>query len=129
MGNCSERIVTRYMLRRSWLALLLVLGLAGCVSQDHVSGPGADRARHSGLIRQDDYKGAWPFGPNEGILRCRRAGSERVVTFEADDVVYALNRAARRRGAGNLRLILLTDHNGIPFDYSPVLEDGLRLCG
>ena len=27
------------------------------------------------------------------------------------------------------RSILLTDHAGLPFDYSPVLRDGLALCG
>jgi hypothetical protein len=44
-------------------------------------------------------------------------------------VKYAVNDAARRLGAANLRSILTTDHSGIPFDYSPVLDDGLRLCG
>jgi hypothetical protein len=63
------------------------------------------------------------------VLRCRRAGSERVVTFEAGGVAYGLNRAARRHGAEGVRSILLTDHAGLPFDYSPVLRDGLALCG
>jgi len=44
-------------------------------------------------------------------------------------VEYAVNEAARRHGAADLRLILTTDHGGIPLDYSPVLDDGLRLCG
>jgi hypothetical protein len=84
---------------------------------------------HSQLIRQEDYGETWPFGPNEGLLRCRAAGGQPIVTLEVEDVEYAVNEAARRHGAANLRLILTTDHGGIPLDYSPVLDDGLRLCG
>jgi hypothetical protein len=116
------------MVRHRWLVLLVVAGLAGCASSDHRSTT-TQSSHHSHLIRQDDYGETWPFGPNEGLLRCRRAAGERIVTLEVDDVSYAVNTAARRRGAADLRLILATDHNGIPFDYSPVLEDGLRLCG
>lgn len=67
--------------------------------------------------------------PNEGLLRCGRAEGKRIVTLEVDRVKYALNEAARRRGAADLGLILTTDHSGIPLDYSPVLKVGLRLCG
>jgi hypothetical protein len=63
------------------------------------------------------------------MLRCRPLGPDRLVTFEAEGVTYGLNGAARRRGAQNVRAILLTDHAGLPFDYSPVLRDGLALCG
>jgi Protein of unknown function (DUF2511) len=114
--------------RHRWLALLFVAALAGCASSDHRSSA-TQSSRHSHLIRQGDYGETWPFGPNKGLLRCRRAGSKRIVTLEVDDVNYALNEAARRRGAADPRLILATDHSGLPFDYSPVLEDGLRLCG
>jgi hypothetical protein len=79
-------------------------------------------------VSQDDYPDEWPFGPNEGVLRCRRTKAGRIVTFEADGVVYGLSEAARRHGAADLRPILLTDHAGLPFDYSPVLRDGLALC-
>ncbi len=79
-------------------------------------------------VAQDDYGDEWPFGPNGGVLRCRRDGPERIVTFEVDGVAYALSRAARRRGLESIRSILLTDHAGLPYDYSPVLRDGLALC-
>jgi hypothetical protein len=52
-----------------------------------------------------------------------------MVTFEVDGVEYAVNEAAERRGAADLRLILATDHSGFLLDYSQVLDDGLRLCG
>ena len=81
------------------------------------------------MISEDDYRSEWPFGPDRGVLRCRRVGSERVVTFEAGGVAYGLNLAARRHGSESVRSILLTDHAGLPFDYSPVLRDGLALCG
>jgi hypothetical protein len=61
-------------------------------------------------------------------LRCRRAGTYRIVTFETGGVVYGLNKAALRHGTAGVRPILLTDHAGLPFDYSPVLRDGLALC-
>jgi hypothetical protein len=117
----------RNTVRHRWLWLLVVATLAGCAS----SGPHSSTAngsRHSHLIRQDDYGETWPFGPNDGLLRCRRAEGKRIVTLEVDGVEYAVNEAARRRGAAGIRAILATDHSGIPFDYSPVLADGLRLC-
>jgi hypothetical protein len=79
-------------------------------------------------VSQTDYPGDWPFAPDRGVLRCRRAGAERLVTFTTGGVAYALDAAARRHGAENVRAILLTDHAGLPFDYSPVLRDGLALC-
>jgi hypothetical protein len=118
----------RDSLRHRWLALLFVAGLTGCGSGDPRSTTTAN-SPHSQLIRQDDYGETWPFGPNEGLLRCRATGGQRIVTLEVEDVVYAVNAAARRHGAADLGLILATDHGGIPLDYSPVLDDGLRLCG
>jgi hypothetical protein len=116
-------------LKYRWLvALLFVAGLAGCATGDPRSTTPAS-SRHSKLIRQDDYGETWPFGPNEGVLRCRVAGGKRIVTVEVDGVSYAVNAAATRRGAADLHLILATDHAGIFLDYSPVLNDGLRLCG
>jgi hypothetical protein len=116
------------MVRHRWLGLLVVAGLAGCASSDHRPST-TQSSSHSHLIRQEDYGATWPFGPNEGQLLCRRAGGQSIVTLEVDGVSYAVNEAARRGGAADLRLILATDHSGIPFDYSPVLQDGLRLCG
>lgn len=116
------------MVRHRWLALLVVAGLAGCTSSDPHSRTTAS-GRHSDLVGQDDYGETWPFVPNQGLLRCGRAGGKRIVTLEVDHVKYAVNEAARRRGAADLGLILITDHGGIPLDYSPVLKDGLRLCG
>jgi hypothetical protein len=118
----------RVALRPRWLALLFVAGLAGCGSGDPRSTTRAN-SPHSQVIRQDDYGETWPFGPNEGLLRCRATGGQRIVTLEVEGVGYAVNEAARRHGAADLRLILATDHGGNPFDYSPVLDDGLRLCG
>jgi hypothetical protein len=43
-------------------------------------------------------------------------------------VTYGLSKAARRGGSRDVAAILLTDHAGLPFDYSPVLRDGLALC-
>ena len=83
---------------------------------------------HARLVSSSDYSGEWPFAPDQGVLRCSRLGTDRLVTFEADGVTYGLTVAARRRGAENVRAILLTDHAGLPFDYSPVLRDGLALC-
>ena len=117
----------RDTLRHRWLALLFVAGLTGCGSGNPRSTTTAN-SPHSQLIRQDDYGETWPFGPNEGLLRCRATGDQRIVTLEIEDVEYAVNEAARRHGAADLRLILATDHGGIPLDYSPVLGDGLRLC-
>jgi hypothetical protein len=117
----------RHMVRHRWLGLLAIASLAGCASSDHRPRT-SQSSRHSQVIRQDDYGETWPFGPNEGLLRCRRAGGQRIVTLEVTGVSYAVNEAARRRGAADLLLILATDHSGIPFDYSPVLQDGLRLC-
>ncbi|HLM36527.1 MAG TPA: DUF2511 domain-containing protein [Gaiellaceae bacterium] len=108
-------------------AVLFVAGLTGCASSDPRSST-TDSRRHSQLIRQADYGETWPFGPNEGLLHCRRAEGKRIVTLEVDGVNYAVNEAARRQGAAGIRVILATDHSGIPFDYSPVLADGLELC-
>jgi hypothetical protein len=116
------------MVGHRWLAILAVATLAGCASSDPRSRTTAT-GRHSHLVRQDDYGETWPFVPNEGLLRCGPADGKRIVTLEVDQVKYALNEAARRRGAADPGLILTTDHSGIPLDYSPVLEDGLRLCG
>ena len=110
------------------LVLLLLAGLTACASGD--PGPRTVAStRHSQLIRQEDYGEAWPFGPNEGLLRCRARGGKRMVTLEVDRVEYAVNEAAKRGGAANLRLILATDHSGFLLDYSQVLDAGLRLCG
>jgi len=116
------------VLRPRWLTLLVVASLAGCASSNPRPSTTAS-SRHSQLIRQGDYGETWPFGPNEGLLRCRLLDRKRIVTLEVDDLEYAVNKAARRRGAADLHLILTTDHSGIPFDYSSVLKDGLRLCG
>jgi hypothetical protein len=107
--------------------MLFVAGLAGCATGEPPSTTTVS-GRHSKLIRQDDYAETWPFGPNEGLLRCRARAGRRIVTLEVDGVRYALNEAARRRGAADLRLILASDHSGILLDYSAVLNDGLRLC-
>lgn len=115
-------------MRRRCLVLLLFAGLSGCASGD-LRSPATASSRHSQLVRQDDYGEAWPFGPNEGLLRCRAKGGKRVVTLEVDGVEYALSEAAKRRGAADLSLILATDHSGFLLDYSKVLDDGLRLCG
>jgi hypothetical protein len=114
--------------RRRCLVLLFFASLTGCASGDPGS-PTVASSPHSQLIRQDDYGETWPFGPNEGLLRCRARGGKRIVTLEVDRVEYAVNEAAKRRGAADLRLILATDHSGFLLDYSQVLDDGLRLCG
>jgi hypothetical protein len=126
--SLCERTFIDVWRRHRWLSLLVVAGLAGCASNDQRSTT-TYGSRHSRLIRQDDYGETWPFGPNQGLLRCRRGGGKRIVTLEVNDVKYAVNEAARRRGAADLRLILTTDHGGVPLDFSLVLEDGLRLCG
>ena len=115
-------------MRRRCLVLLFFAGLSGCASGD-LRSPTTASSRHSQLVRQDDYGEAWPFGPNEGLLRCRVKGGKRIVTIEVDGVEYALSKAAKPRGAADLRLILATDHSGFLLDYSQVLDDGLRLCG
>lgn len=114
--------------RRRCLVLLFSASLTGCASGDPRS-PTTASSRHSQVIRQDDYGETWPFGPNEGLLRCRSPGGKRMVTFEVDGVEYAVSEAAERRGAADLHLILATDHSGFLLDYSQVLDDGLRLCG
>ncbi|HEY2938530.1 MAG TPA: hypothetical protein VGJ27_01840 [Gaiellaceae bacterium] len=105
-----------------------MLGGAGCGGKTEQTIGGGSPGAHARTISQGDYPGEWPFGPDKGVLRCRRVGTDRVVSFEAGGVSYALNVAARRRGLENVRSILLTDHAGLPFDYSPVLRDGLALC-
>jgi hypothetical protein len=124
----SFQRVKRIKVRYRCVLLLFFVGLAGC-SSGHPRSPTTASSRHSQLIRQDDYGEAWPFGPNEGLLRCRGTGGKRIVTLEINGVEYAVNEAAKRRGAANLRLILATDHSGFLLDYSQVLDDGLRLCG
>jgi hypothetical protein len=108
--------------------VILVIACAGC-GGGAASTNATEVGPHARLVSSGDYSGEWPFGPDGGVLRCRRLGPDRLVTFEADGVTYGLDRAARRRGAENVRAILLTDHAGLPFDYSPVLRDGLALCG
>lgn len=83
---------------------------------------------HALRISQDGYEDVWPFTPNEGVLRCGSQQSQRIVTFEVNDVRYALNDAARQRGFADVRSILLTDHAGLPYDYSSLLRRGLELC-
>jgi hypothetical protein len=107
--------------------IVLLLG-AGCGERAASTAREPGLGRHVQAVAQDDYGDEWPFGPNRGVLRCRRDGPERIVTFEVDGVAYALSRAARRRGLESIRSILLTDHAGLPYDYSPVLGDGLALC-
>ena len=101
---------------------------AGCGGHAARTAGGPSLGPHARLISQDAYPGEWPFGPDEGVLRCRRLGPDRIVSLEAGGASYGLNRAARRRGLENVRSILLTDHAGLPFDYSPILRDGLALC-
>jgi hypothetical protein len=105
-----------------------VLVGAGCGGQEVRTSGAGSLGPHAQAISQADYPDEWPFGPDEGVLRCRRAGPDRIVSFEAGGVSYGLNVVARRRGLENVRSILLTDHAGLPFDYSPVLRDGLALC-
>jgi hypothetical protein len=120
-GACRGRLGTAGGL------IVLLLG-AGCGEQAAQTAREPGLGRHAQAVAQDDYGDEWPFGPNRGVLRCRRDGPERVVTFEVDGVAYALTGAARRRGLESIRAILLTDHAGLPYDYSPVLRDGLALC-
>ena len=83
---------------------------------------------HARLVSQDDYPGEWPFGPDDGVLRCRDRRGERIVTIEVRGVTYGLSEAAKHDDYADVREILATDHAGLPFDYSPVLRDGLGLC-
>jgi hypothetical protein len=101
---------------------------AGCGADRGSTEGGRSVGAHARLVSHDDYRDEWPFGAARGVLRCRRGGSGRAVTFETGGVVYGLNEAALRRGSESVRPILLTDHAGLPFDYSPVLRDGLALC-
>ncbi len=101
---------------------------AGCGDRTTTTTRRPSPGAHARLISQDGYPGEWPFGPDEGVLRCRRLGPDRIVSFAAGGVSYGLNGAARRCGLENIRSILLTDHAGLLFDYSPVLRDGLALC-
>ena len=105
-----------------------MLGCLGCGDSASRTAHTQHLGAHALRISQDGYEDAWPFNPNEGVLRCGSQRSERIVTFEVDDVRYALNSAARRRGFANVRSILLTDHAGLPFDYSSLLRLGLELC-
>jgi hypothetical protein len=116
------------MFRQTLLGLALVLVVTGCGGGVEQTTGGPSLGSHARAISQADYRDEWPFGPDEGVLRCRRAGPDRIVSFETGGVSYGLNVAARRRGLENVRSILLTDHAGLPFDYSPVLRDGLTLC-
>jgi hypothetical protein len=106
-----------------------LLGCAACgnasVTKDHPRRVGA----HARLVSQAEYHDSWPFGPKEGLVRCRTQDSARIVTFQAHGVTYALNGAARRHGFARIQPIVLTDHAGLPYDYSPVLRIGLTLCG
>jgi hypothetical protein len=101
---------------------------AGCGDRAPSTTGAASAGPHARLVSHDDYGDEWPFGPDRGVLRCRRAGAQRIVTFEAGGVAYGLSAAARRRGLQSVRPILLVDHAGLPFDYSPVLRAGLALC-
>lgn len=110
----------------------MVIGLVVCAGCDGKSTPDGSQKEGVGgqarVVSQDDYGGEWPFGPNRGVLRCRRAGSDRIVTFEVGGTKYALNREARRRGFEKIEAILVTDHAGLPYDYSSIREDALALC-
>jgi hypothetical protein len=125
LGRCARRPANRVGIAAA-SGLLGLLGCAGCGDR----AVSTTRASILGTrtVSQGDYRGDWPFGPDRGVLRCRRAGSDRIVTFAAGGIAYGLNGAARRRGFRSVRAILLTDHAGLPFDYSPVLRDGLALC-
>jgi hypothetical protein len=101
---------------------------AGCGGHAKQTAGRPSLGPHARPISQGDYPAEWPFGPDHGVLRCRPVGPDRIVSFEAGGVSYGLNMAARRHGLENVRSILLTDHAGLPFDYSPVLRDGLALC-
>jgi hypothetical protein len=114
-------------LHRLGVTLAALLACTGC--GDGASPTTTAVGPHARVVSSGDYSGEWPFGPDRGVLRCRRLEPDRLVTFEAEGVTYGLNAAARRRGSENVRAILLTDHAGLPFDYSPVLRDGLALCG
>jgi hypothetical protein len=124
----QDNLRSRRLLAWSAFSLIGVLSCFGCgetASQNtRVQHPGA----HARRISQDEYEDVWPFNPNEGVLRCRSQRSERLVTFEVDDVRYALNSTARQRGFPDVRPILLTDHAGLPYDYSSLLRLGLELC-
>jgi hypothetical protein len=116
------------------LRFVTVSGLIGLLVCGGCSGRNAagDSTRESvgghRLIAQEDYGAEWPFGPNQGVLRCRRVGSQRIVTFDVKGTTYALNRDALRRGFKSIDEILVTDHAGLPYDYSPIREDALALC-
>jgi Protein of unknown function (DUF2511) len=120
-GACRGRLGTAG-------GLIVLLLCAGCGERAASTAREPSLGRHAQAVSQDDYGDRWPFGPNRGVLRCRRDGAERIVTLEIGGVAYALSRAARRRGLQSIRSILLTDHAGLPYDYSQVLRDGLALC-
>jgi hypothetical protein len=112
----------------SALSLIGMLGCFGCGDSASQSARTQHLGAHAQRISQDGYEDEWPFNPNEGVLRCGSQRSQRIVTFEVDDVRYALNSAARQRGFADVRSILLTDHAGLPYDYSQLLRLGLELC-
>jgi hypothetical protein len=105
-----------------------MLACAGCGDRAVSTARRPGLGGQARLISQDDYGDAWPFGPNQGVLRCRRGGAHPIVTFEVGGVAYGLSVSARQNGYRHIRAILLTDHAGLAYDYSSVLRAGLALC-
>jgi hypothetical protein len=123
--------LARHRNARTRLLHLAAAGLvvcAGCGGKKTESSEKESAGRQARVVSQDDYGAEWPFGPNRGVLRCRGAGSHRIVTFATGGAQYALNEEARRRGFESVEAILVTDHAGLPYDYSPIRDDALALC-
>jgi hypothetical protein len=84
-----------------------------------------------GYISESTWtEGQWPFTVPEGVLMCITKGFIPQVTFNVNDVMYAVNGAARLGGFADPTAIV-RDSAVIPgtkVDVGPVLRRGLALC-
>ena len=111
-----------------FVLIVVSLCITGCGEGSSSQGNSA-RSRFSQQVSHAQFSDAWPFTPDGGIVRCRQAASDRVVTFEAAGTEYALNAAAEARGYEDVTLIRGNDaHTGKPMDLAPIVEAALKLC-
>jgi hypothetical protein len=88
------------------------------------------RRRPPILITQEQYGEEWPFTVSKGILECILPA---IITFKANNQVYAVNNLAKSRGYKDLDEIWKDDPNkqGMEInkvDIGAIISKGLELC-
>lgn len=81
----------------TFVAVILVACGSGPNLSEDGGGPGV-------VLKKEDFKEAWPFTVDEGLLRCDGRDTPRAITFRVGDKIYPINRAAEMSTCTNADL-------------------------